>query len=230
MRLKVSSAKWRPFCLGLNALNTCTVTFLISNLLPRGWDYYSSLSPWVAGSVVTSFPAKILNCHISRIRHTRIPVLGLNIDLVTSNLLADSILSLPAPVQSRITKFGPEVQTPAVPVAIHWCCWPVGFPWTSCTKLLEEGFQTVMNGRELRQELWWPTPFSHTELFTQVASNTHSASSIFIHALYEPHQPLLDAKLVKGSPDDTSGYTLQCLFHVEKGHVQCLVDGMGHFL
>ena len=37
-------------------------------------------------TAVTSFPAKTLNCHISRTRHTRIPLFALNWDLVSSNL------------------------------------------------------------------------------------------------------------------------------------------------
>ena len=37
-------------------------------------------------SGVTSFPVKTLNCHISRTRHTGIPVFALNWDLVTSIL------------------------------------------------------------------------------------------------------------------------------------------------
>ena len=42
---------------------------------------YELPSSW---SGVTSFPAKNLNCPISRTRHTRIPVFALNWDLVTS--------------------------------------------------------------------------------------------------------------------------------------------------
>ena len=51
----------------LFSFNTSTVTFFlaVSNLLP----------PRVAGSAVTSFPVKSLNCHISRSRDTRIPLL-----------------------------------------------------------------------------------------------------------------------------------------------------------
>ena len=54
-----------------------------SNLLPH---YQWPPSPRVAGSAVTSFPAKTLNCHISRTRHTRIPSFAFNWDLVSSNL------------------------------------------------------------------------------------------------------------------------------------------------
>ena len=39
--------------------------------------------PRVAGTAVTSFPAKCLNCHISRTRHTRIPLFAPNWALVS---------------------------------------------------------------------------------------------------------------------------------------------------
>ena len=45
--------------------------------------------------------------------------------------------------------------------------------------------------------------YFYTEHSTQIATNTHSASGTFIHALYEAHQPLLDTKLAKIPPDDT---------------------------
>ena len=51
-----------------------------SNLLPRRQQ---PPSPRVAGTAVTSFPAKSLNCHISRTRHTRIPLFAPNWDLVS---------------------------------------------------------------------------------------------------------------------------------------------------
>ena len=54
-----------------------------SNLLPHR---QLPPSPRVAGSAVTSFPAKTLNCHISRTRHTRIPLFARNWGLVTSML------------------------------------------------------------------------------------------------------------------------------------------------
>ena len=52
-----------------------------SNLLPH--RQYPP-SPRVAGSAVTSFPAKTLNCHISRTRYTRIPLFALNWDLLST--------------------------------------------------------------------------------------------------------------------------------------------------
>ena len=52
---------------------------------------------------------------------------------------------------------------------------------------------TVMNSNGLWQEPW-STPHFHTAFFTQVASNTHSASDVFIHALNEKRPPLLKAK------------------------------------
>ena len=51
-----------------------------SNLLPRR---QSPPSPRVVGTTVTSFPAKSLNYHISRTRHTRIPLFAPNWDLVS---------------------------------------------------------------------------------------------------------------------------------------------------
>ena len=54
-----------------------------SNLLPHR---QLPPSPRVAGSAVTSFPAKTLNCHISRTRHTRIPLFARNWGLVTPML------------------------------------------------------------------------------------------------------------------------------------------------
>ena len=54
--------------------------------------------------------------------------------------------------------------------------------------------------------------------------------NIFTHALYEPHQPLLNAKLAKSPPHDMSGYAIKCLFQINKGHVQCLVHSMELYL
>ena len=86
----------------------------------------------------------------------------------------------------------------------------------------ERASGTMMKSRGLRQESWW-TP-------TWVASNMHSASGMFIHVLYEPHKPNLNAKLAKSPPDDTCEYTIECLFQIDKGHVQCLVDSMELFV
>ena len=62
----------------------------INNHLLRKWVAFFPArnckelpSSW---SGVTSFPVKTLNCHISRTRHTGIPVFALNWDLVTSIL------------------------------------------------------------------------------------------------------------------------------------------------
>ena len=41
MRLKVSSAKWRPFCLGLNVLTKKTHRLLGARLLYIHWSYHS---------------------------------------------------------------------------------------------------------------------------------------------------------------------------------------------
>ena len=70
----------------------------------------------------------------------------------------------------------------------------------------------------------------HTEFFTQVATNTHSVSDIFIHVLYEPHQLPLDAKFAKSPRDAKPGYMTKCFFQLNKGHVQCLVDDLEPFL
>ena len=35
--------------------------------------------------------------------------------------------------------------------------------------------------------------------------------TIFIHALHEPHQPLLNAKFANSLQDDTSGYMIECI-------------------
>ena len=70
----------------------------------------------------------------------------------------------------------------------------------------------------------------HTKFFTQVATNTYSVSGVFIHALYEPHQSLINTELAKSPPDDKSGYMIKCLFQIDKGHVQCLTDVIKLFL
>ena len=62
-----------------------------------------------------------------------------------------------------------------------------------------------------------------TENFTQVATNM---LVIFVHALYGAHQPVLNAKLAKRPPGNTSRYTMKLLFEIDKGHVHCLVDGI----
>ena len=105
----------------------------------------------------------------------------------------------------------------------HWH--PVRNPWMIATRTMIN----TINIRGLRQALI-NTHFQ-TENLTQVAINTHSASGIFIHGLHEPHQPLLNAKLAKSLPDDTSGYMMKCFFfQINKCHVQCFVDGMEYFL
>ena len=45
---------------------------------------------------------------------------------------------------------------------------------------------------------------------------THYASGIFIYVLHQARQRLLDAKVLKSSPYDTSGYTIQYLFHIDE--------------
>ena len=67
-----------------------------------------------------------------------------------------------------------------------------------------------MNSMGPRQVPWWTPMF---EL------NTQSASGIFIHALYGALQPLLNAKLAKSPPDNTSWYTIECLFQITKEYV-----------
>ena len=66
----------------------------------------------------------------------------------------------------------------------------------------------------------------HTELFTQVATYPYSASGVFIHAPNERHQPLLNAALAKSPPDAPFGYMIECFFQIDKGHVQCPVNGI----
>ena len=85
----------------------------------------------------------------------------------------------------------------------------------------ERAFRTAMNSRGLSQEPWWTPTFTLNSSLT----NTHSASDIFMHALYEPHQPL-NLKLVNSPSDDTTGFMIECLFQIDKCHVQYLVDGM----
>ena len=81
----------------------------------------------------------------------------------------------------------------ANPPAIHrwWTGYLyAGFSGASYTKLTEEASSTVMNRTGPRQEPWWTPTFSRN---SHVAINMHSGSCIFIHALYEMHQPLLNA-------------------------------------
>ena len=61
----------------------------------------------------------------------------------------------------------------------------------------ENSSRTMMNSIGLRQEPWW-TPTFTLNYSSEVTTNTHSASRIFIHALYDQHLPLLNAKLAKG--------------------------------
>ena len=72
----------------LSLLSVLSVCHISINHLLRKWvaffharNYKELPSSW---SGVTSFPVKTLNCHISRTRHTGIPVFAINWDLVTS--------------------------------------------------------------------------------------------------------------------------------------------------
>ena len=74
----------------LSLLSVLSVCHISINHLLRKWVAFFPArnckelpSSW---SGVTSFPVKTLNCHISRTRHTGIPVFALNWDLVTSIL------------------------------------------------------------------------------------------------------------------------------------------------
>ena len=67
--------------------------------------------------------------------------------------------------------------------------------------LLGEDFQDHGEQWETQARALENTHF-HTEIFTQVATDIHSASGIFIHALYDPYQPLLNATFTKSPPDD----------------------------
>ena len=76
----------------LSLLSVLSVCHISINHLLRKWVAFFPArnckelpSSW---SGVTSFPVKTLNCHISRTRHTGIPVFALNWDLVTSILYA----------------------------------------------------------------------------------------------------------------------------------------------
>ena len=60
------------------------------------------------------------------------------------------------------------------------------------------------------------------------SQSAHSASGIVIYVLHQARQPLLDAKVLKSSPIDTSGYTIQYRFHIDEGHMH-FVDGMEIF-
>ena len=70
------------FAFSLICLSCINKSFVMkmSYLLPAR-NCYELHSSW---SGVTSFPVKTLNCHISRTRHTKIPVFALIWDLVTS--------------------------------------------------------------------------------------------------------------------------------------------------
>ena len=58
-----------------------------------------------------------------------------------------------------------------------------------------------------------PSPFNP---ITQVATNTHYASGIFIQSLYETYQPSLKAKLLGNTSDDMNGYTIKCFYRSTK--------------
>ena len=91
---------------------------------------------------------------------------------------------------------------------------------TSCTELLGEGFQDRDEQMGAHTRALVNTHF-HTELFSQIATNTRSASGFFfINALCEPHQPLLNTKLAENPLDDGSGYMMKCLSQIDKGHVE----------
>ena len=114
----------------------------------------------------------------------------------------------------------------AVPPAIRrW--WPghlsTGFPrdilhGSLGIGLPEERWKVGDSGKSLGKR-----PRSHGTL-SWVATNTHSASDIFTHALCELHQSFLNVEFAKW-PDDTFGDTIGCLFQIDKSHVQCRVDG-----
>ena len=58
------------------------------------------------------------------------------------------------------------------------------YPCIPCTKLLGWAPRTVMNSMGHSQGPWWTATFTQNFL---LATNTHCASGIFIHALYDPH-------------------------------------------
>ena len=92
----------------LSLLSVLSVCHISMNHLLRKWVAFFPArnckelpSSW---SGVTSFPVKTLNCHISRTRHTGIPVFALNWDLVTSILYTKHR----APIHQReLWIFGP---------------------------------------------------------------------------------------------------------------------------
>ena len=63
MRLKVSSAKWRPFCLGLNVLNYFILGLnAIVWVLPVGWGHIGSVNSSAAGQNGRYFADDIFRC------------------------------------------------------------------------------------------------------------------------------------------------------------------------
>ena len=90
--------------------------------------------------------------------------------------------------------------------------------------LLHTGFRRDImyetHGRGL-PEPWW------TVRGSTALANAHFHTEIcfwHFHTCSVWAAPLV--KLAKSPPDDTSGYTIECLFQINKGHVQCLSDGI----
>ena len=123
--------------ISINHLSWTGVTFFpVRNCyeLPSSW------------SGVTSFPVKNLNCHISRTRHTRIPVFAFNWYLVTSILYIKKIARFHS---QELCVFGPYLCRLIRPRRLDEgnCSYLLPFvqPWHSLVLV-----------RSISSELWWP--------------------------------------------------------------------------
>ena len=91
----------------------------------------------------------------------------------------------------------------------------------------ERASWTVMNSRDSAKSLG-EHPLPHWTF--QSGCHQHAICFwYFDNALYEPHQPLLNAKLAKSPPDGKSVCMIKCLFQINRDRVQSLVDGMELF-